>query len=54
MAAPTKELAPGFRYDEHSTVHQVILYPGDGLTGAGRTTAMRMPQDLDIDFGQAI
>src|SRR6476659_9041647 len=21
----TKELAPGFRYDEHSTVHQVIL-----------------------------
>src|ERR1700682_4278306 len=27
------------------------MHPGAGLTGAGRTTAMRMLQDLDIDFG---
>jgi len=30
------------------------MHPGAGLTGAGRTTAMRILQDLDIDFGTAI
>jgi hypothetical protein len=33
---------------------RAIMHPGAGLTGADRTTAMRMLQDLDIDFGQAI
>jgi len=31
-----------------------FMHPGAGLTGAGRTTAMRILQDLDIDFGKAI
>jgi hypothetical protein len=28
------------------------MHPGAGLTGAGRTTAMRILQDLEIDFGK--
>ena len=31
-----------------------FMHPGAGLTGAGRTTAMRILQDLDIHFGTAI
>jgi ribulose 1,5-bisphosphate synthetase/thiazole synthase len=31
-----------------------FMHPGAGLTGAGRTTAMRILQDLDMDFDQAI
>jgi len=31
-----------------------FMHPGAGLTGAGRTTAMRILQDLEIDFGNLI
>jgi hypothetical protein len=31
-----------------------FMHPGAGLTGAGSTTAMRILQDLKIDFGQVI
>jgi len=31
-----------------------FMHPGAGLTGAGRTTAMRILQDIEIDFGKVI
>ena len=31
-----------------------FMHPGAGLTGAGRATAMRIMQDLEIDFGKVI
>jgi hypothetical protein len=31
-----------------------FMHPGAGLTGAGRATAMRILQDLEIDFGKVI
>ena len=40
----TKELAPGFRYDEHSTVHQVILLESSSVTGA----------DIVVDRGMKV
>jgi phytoene dehydrogenase-like protein len=31
-----------------------FMHPGAGLTGAGRATAMRILQDLEIDFGKVV
>jgi hypothetical protein len=51
-------------YDGHRSIHRPgvdkfslvgpFMHPGAGLTGARRTTAMRILQDLGIDFGTAI